>query len=283
MAFCTNCGAKINDGSKFCSECGTSVELNKDNETRRSVYEGEIHKCPNCGEVLNSFNALCPACGYEFRGKAAAYSVQQFYKELSNVTDVHRKDDMIRNFPIPNTKEDILEFLILASTNIRGEDNKDIFEAWVAKFEQVYKKGLLLFKDDNDLIRIQQIKEEFEINVNNEKASKINKFALDTLIRNIAVCVGLIAVVIAVIVDRTGGNASMIELIAYLVLIASAVSLAKRGASMIDFGIGALSGVLTIVFSFLLDNGSMGELGGGVVLIIIAVNFFRSVSNKASN
>lgn len=161
-----------------------------------------------------------------------------------------------------------------------GEDNKDIFEAWVAKFEQVYKKGLIIFENDKDSDKLQQIYEEFYINVNNEKAKKINKFTIDTLIRNIAVCVGIVAVIIAIIVDNTGGNSSMIELIGYIVLIASAFSLSKRGASMIDFGVGALSGVLTIGLSFLLSNGSMAELGGGIVLIVIAVNFFKSVGNK---
>ena len=55
-----------------------------------------------------------------------------------------------------------------------GEDNKDIFEAWVAKFEQVYKKGLIIFENDKDSDKLQQIYEEFYINVNNEKAKKIN-------------------------------------------------------------------------------------------------------------
>lgn len=281
MAFCTNCGSRLNDGSKFCSECGANVGVqNKENTTRKTVFDGEIHKCPNCGEVLDSFRATCTSCGYELRGKAAVYSVQQFYRELNNVTDIQRKDDMIRNFPIPNTKEDIREFLILASSNIMGEDNKDIFEAWVAKFEHVYKKGLIIFENDKDSDKLQQIYEEFYINVNNEKAKKINKFTIDTLIRNIAVCVGIVAVIIAINVDNTGGNSSMIELIGYIVLIASAFSLSKRGASMIDFGVGALSGVLTIGLSFLLSNGSMAELGGGIVLIVIAVNFFKSVGNK---
>lgn len=95
-------------------------------------------------------------------------------------------------------------------------------------------------------------------------------------------CVGIVAIIIAVIVDKSGGNASLIELVGYVVLIASACSLAKRGASLIDFAVGAVSGVLTIGLSFLLDNGSMGELGGGIILIIIAVTFLRVSVVKSS-
>lgn len=283
MPFCTNCGSRINDGSKFCSECGASISTpNRENTTRKSVFDGEIHKCPSCGEVLSSFVAVCPSCGYEIRGKAATNSVQQFYWELNKATNLEQKDLMIRNFPIPNTKEDILEFLILASSNIIGEDEKDIFEAWTAKFEQGYQKALLLFGQDADFSRIQQIYDEYQMNIGNEKTKKINKSAIDTIIRNIAVCVGIVAIIIAVIVDKSGGNASLIELVGYVVLIASACSLAKRGASLIDFAVGAVSGVLTIGLSFLLDNGSMGELGGGIILIIIAVTFLRVSVVKSS-
>ncbi len=49
---------------------------------------------------------------------------------------------------------------------------------------------------------------------------------------------------------------------------------------MIEYAIGALSGVLSIYMARFLDNGSMLELTGGVVLIIVAVNSFRGMSNK---
>lgn len=281
MAFCRNCGIQMKEESKFCSECGASVEqIDWDSKSRENVFDGEIHKCPNCGERLNSFEMICISCGYELRGKKATYSVQLFYNELCRAIDLKKKDSMIRNFPIPNTKEDVLEFLILASSNVIGEDDKDIFDAWIAKFEQVYKKAQLLFKNEKDVKKIQELHDEFYINVYNEKTKKNIRYTLDILIRNIAVCSGIIAVFIAVLVDNSGGNASMIELIGYIVLIGSAFTLAKREASMLDFGVGALSGIITIGFSFLLKNGSMGELCGGIILTIIAVNFFRSVGAK---
>jgi len=92
---------------------------------------------------------------------------------------------------------------------------------------------------------------------------KATKSTLELVARNVAVCAGLIMIIIAAFVDITGGNASMMELLAIIVLIAAACSLAKRSASMVDFGVSALSGLAAIGLSFLFDNGSMLELGEG--------------------
>ena len=277
MPFCTNCGAKIADGAKFCPNCGGAVN-NRTGNKRETVYDGNIHKCPNCGETLSAFVSVCPACGYEIRGKLAADSVQTFYRDLNGAQTTEQKDRMIRNFPVPNTKEDIIEFMILASSNILGEDERDIYEAWLAKFEQTYQKALILFSGDPDFSRIQQIYENCQVNIESEKQRKLTRFTADTVIRNIAACVGVILMIIAVIMDRTGGNGSLMEVVAYIVLIASAASLFKRGASTIDYAVGAASGLLTLILAFMLSFGEMGQLCGGIVLIIVAVNYFKSLN-----
>mgnify|MGYP003279878015 FL=1 len=281
MPYCTNCGKEIVGNVKFCSNCG-AVTNNTNNVTskRQTVFEGNIHKCPNCGEVLPSFAASCSSCGYEIRGNSAADSVKELYNSLNKEVSTSQKDSIIRNFPIPNSKEDILEFMILASSNILGEDNRDIYEAWLVKFEQAYQKSLLLFRTDKDFSKIQQIYDNCQINIDTEKQRKINKFTIDTIIRNITVGIGLVLMFVAVIIDRSGGNASLMELIAYIILIASASSLVKRGAIVVDYIVCATGGGTAIALSFLLDNNSMGQLCGAIVLIIVAVNYFRSINKK---
>lgn len=278
MPFCTNCGAKIADGAKFCTNCGGAVNSRTGNK-REIVYDGNIHKCPNCGETLSAFVSVCPTCGYEIRGKSAADSVQTFYRDLNGVQTTEQKDRMIRNFPVPNTKEDIIEFMILASSNILGEDERDIYEAWLAKFEQTYQKALILFSGDPDLSRIQQIYENCQVNIESEKQRKLQRFTADTVIRNIAACVGVILMIIAVIMDKTGGNSSLMQVVAYIILIASAASLFKRGASTIDYVVGAASGLFTLLLAFMLSISGMGQLCGGIVLIIVAVNYFKSLNH----
>lgn len=278
MAFCTNCGKELLPNAKYCTECGNVV--NTQQNQRETVYEGKIYKCPSCGEILNSFISCCPSCGYEVRGASAASSVVRFYDDLSKTTSYEQKDYMIRNFPVPNTKEDLIEFMVLASSNIFGEDNKDIFEAWMAKFEQCYQKALIVLNNDNDLYRVQQIYDDCQNKIELEKGKKITKLTFETMARNIAVVAGLILLLIAIRVDKNGGNSSMFELVACIVLIVSSTSLIKRNAILLDYGVAAVSGLLAIAASFLLKNGSLVQLSGGVVLIIVAVNYFKSIVNR---
>lgn len=160
MAFCTNCGQRIPDGAKFCANCGTAVEETKDNQSqRKTVFDGELHKCPQCGEVLEAFVTACPACGYELRGSSITSAVKEFAAKLDNATTEYQKANIIRSFPVPNTKEDIFEFMILASSNIDEHPNNEVFKAWIAKFEQCYQKAKLSFRQESDFVKIQAIYE----------------------------------------------------------------------------------------------------------------------------
>ena len=56
MAFCVNCGQQLGEGAKFCTNCGQTVTTHKtESSERKTVYDGEIHKCPNCGEIIDAF------------------------------------------------------------------------------------------------------------------------------------------------------------------------------------------------------------------------------------
>lgn len=159
MPFCSNCGHKLENNAKFCSGCGKHCNnASTDNQNqRKTVFDGDIHKCPQCGEVLSSFVTICPSCGYELRGTTTTSAVKEFASKFDNVTTEYQKASVIRTFPIPNTKEDIFEFMILVSSNIDEHPNKELFDAWIAKFEQCYDKARLSFKQDSDFIKFQSI------------------------------------------------------------------------------------------------------------------------------
>lgn len=167
MSFCKNCGSKLSDGAAFCSNCGSRVA---DSPVRN------LSKCPHCGEPYDSFSVRCKLCGYEFRNIGTSTSLTEFRKRLAEIdttkrtnryqyryiTDTQESDDdltrqkidLISTFPIPNTKEDILEFMILAHSNFDAnvyllhlyED--DISDAWLAKIKQCYEKARLLLTGD---------------------------------------------------------------------------------------------------------------------------------------
>lgn len=294
MAFCSNCGQPIADGAKFCSNCGIELKEADVSAQRTATYEGVIHKCPNCGEHLSAFVAICPSCGYELRGIQNANSVKNFSQKIEQAKSNEQKASLIRNFPIPNTKEDIFEFMILASTNIGGEQEKKIFDAWLTKFEQSYQKAQLVIKDPSDIARVKTIYEKTYKQANREKLLHNVKAAGNTLLKSsdfyakilllvgksAAVIIGIALFIIAINIDKNGGNAAMHELIGVILLIASATTLTKRSASFLEILIGAGSGGLSLYLSNYLENGSMLELGGAVVLIIVAVSFFKKLTKR---
>ena len=172
---------------------------------RRTVFEGEIHKCPNCGEVLQSFVINCPTCGHEFRGAKNSTSVREFAAKLEEIersrpvkkfglkkmlenqnevseTDL-RKISLIRSFVIPNTKEDLLEFLVLAASNINmqryndfdsiSESEQAVSDAWEAKFEQAYEKAKLSFGSTPEFKKIQAIYEKKSGEIQKSKKKRV--------------------------------------------------------------------------------------------------------------
>ena len=145
MAFCTNCGQQVTDGAKFCANCGTPISQNISNTERKIVFDGEIHKCPHCGEVLKAFEMVCPICKFELRGAKSASVVKEFASKLENINSIQKRVELIKNFYIPNTKEDIYEFFIYATSNLTASEKES--EAWLVKLEQAYQKAKLSFND----------------------------------------------------------------------------------------------------------------------------------------
>lgn len=191
MAFCTNCGQQVADGAKFCANCGTPITQSNTKTERKTVFDGEIHKCPRCGEVLKAFETVCPTCKFEIRGTKSSSAVSELVRNIeeldrknyddSFIKRIKRKLDgtklspieeqkisLISNFPIPNTKEDILEFMILSSSHILAKKPsgdisehdellyKELKKAWKMKFEQAYDKAKICIKNDEDRTEIEQ-------------------------------------------------------------------------------------------------------------------------------
>ena len=217
VMFCSNCGTKLNSDAKFCHGCGTAIQEKQEtqvipsgqmpsvppippqsnNSERQQEYVGKILKCPNCGGQITDTTAICPECGIQITGRSAVSSIQAFEEQLmaiensrkgglggvlgvyapANKSDI-QKLSLIRNFPIPNSIDDCLEFMMLAIANIDVSLSKNtlsnrmssngqvetgatigrtISNAWVAKMEQVYKKAEILFPNDTAFSGIQKM------------------------------------------------------------------------------------------------------------------------------
>ena len=128
----------------------------------------DIRKCPSCGANISSFSYKCPYCGTEFSNLEVAHSLKDFSEGLERITATGKSQRIasyITNYPVPNSKEDLLEFMILASSNIqskKGTANSSnaantIQKAWTIKVEQIYQKAKITIKNSNDMKDIEDI------------------------------------------------------------------------------------------------------------------------------
>ena len=111
-------------------------ERTKAEEARQEIIDKKKKEaygrvCPNCGKQVNSMTLKCD-CGYEFTNNAVRSSVQILADKIEKITneaskisneeDREKKKtkeivDAITIYPVPNTKEDIIEFCAMAISN----------------------------------------------------------------------------------------------------------------------------------------------------------------------
>ena len=75
------------------------------------------------------------------------------------------------NFSVPNTKEDIMEFMILAASNIdvkKGVDD-DVTKAWISKLDQVYQRAEISMGGHPDFAQIKSIYDRKKKELKNKK------------------------------------------------------------------------------------------------------------------
>ena len=62
MAFCEQCGNKLNEGTKFCGKCGTAVHGGQTETTQANIDEASVF-CSQCETQLEEGEVFCPNCG----------------------------------------------------------------------------------------------------------------------------------------------------------------------------------------------------------------------------
>jgi hypothetical protein len=112
---------------------------------------GDVKKCPSCGAIIKAFIANCTDCGHEFSSIGSSSAMKEFRKKLEAGND--EKDiELIKSFHVPNTKEDLVEFLTLSITNYKRATSKELQLAWLSMAENIMLKINLVFKDSDPLV-----------------------------------------------------------------------------------------------------------------------------------
>lgn len=149
---------------------------------------GNVLKCPSCGAQVVGGSALCPECGYAFSNVGANSSYEKLSAKLEAIEVAYRdkisfsiplygvsnkakeKANVIRMFPVPNTRADLLEFLASMSAQISSMkqvqsmqvlENQMMRKAYEAKYKECVNKAKISFANDPDFAPYLQKKSGF--------------------------------------------------------------------------------------------------------------------------
>jgi predicted RNA-binding Zn-ribbon protein involved in translation (DUF1610 family) len=218
MAFCTHCGTKLEGEVNFCPVCGTRAGVPAVPPSAVVTEKaGNIRKCPACGAEVPAMSAKCTFCGHEFINVQIGSNVRAFFEKLDLLDDeiyhrdsrnqdklspasaagalvglhqlmsmargldsaVKRKINMIEAFPVSNSREDILEFMLMAVSRVNFSGVKmwgnlnwitelreqhRMNNAWKTKIKQTYTKAKIVFASDKDAMsQIEPLMAEFKL------------------------------------------------------------------------------------------------------------------------
>lgn len=187
----------------------------------KSDKYGDVKKCPACGAIVQSYQGVCAECGYAFENIQANLSSQKLTDAIDallkeshekkqklqedmrkqNKSDEDIRHDrvriesdykdrirnLIKNFPIPNSKADLIEFI--TSLNSKKSDRYYGSE-YKIKFNECMAKAKLLFPNDS---LVKSLTNEMDKQAE-ERKRKYKK----RLIRNIVI--GIIGTIIVLII-----------------------------------------------------------------------------------
>lgn len=219
---CPACGAITESFVSKCADCGTEFQnlnatesitkffdkLNDLENTRKEKPQESKSSGVSFGTIIKWWLfwwILIPL-------KLITFLVDKSKSSYWTTTDV-RKEEMILNFPVPNSKEDLFEFITLASSRIKSigfikvlrEDGK--YESrwnkiWIRKLEQIHGKAKISLKNDNTSLN--EINALMSLAIKREKTSSNN-----VKILFIVVLVAIIS--IALLIYRSVNANSVLE------------------------------------------------------------------------
>lgn len=170
---CPSCGSIVQSFSGKCSDCGYEFRDIQSDATINKLFEAlmeadnipkdqfrEIHT-GDMGGILGGIMGNSYAALDKQKNEERLKKHEQLHKEK-----IHsRKVQIITSFPIPNTKEPLLEFLTLgiskatpikkgffSKKTIAEEEHNALVPAWKSKIDQVVFKAKMSLKDDKSLL-----------------------------------------------------------------------------------------------------------------------------------
>jgi len=127
---------------------------------------GNLNTCPSCGSIVNSFRTKCSDCGHEFRNAQTNNSIKDLMIELKKIRKINFEDEeeeyfnaraeVVRNFAIPTTKEDLIEFATKSIAEFKEKEVEydELNSAWASKAEEAISKLTVFSNNDSSLVSV---------------------------------------------------------------------------------------------------------------------------------
>ena len=124
----------------------------------QSTKMGNVMKCPNCGAPYEPGTGKCSVCGHVFQNVEALKSSVKLAEGIQRLMDRAKGEELsekekeqicsyIKNFPLPTTKDDILDFMLSCKAK-STQDGGEICGAFDAKFRETVSKAKFIFAND---------------------------------------------------------------------------------------------------------------------------------------
>lgn len=160
-----------------------------------TAKKGTLRTCPSCGATWVSGAVVCKECGYSLTDAEANSSAILLDKRLSKALN-SEKAQIISSFPIPHTREDLIEFLAALepkANKVSTDDNqRKINSAYTEKFNECLNKAKMLFPNDPTIARFVS------------GADRKKKLRLGIIV---AIVLVVIAVIVAIIISNQNDSA----------------------------------------------------------------------------
>lgn len=316
MSFCPNCGSKLVEDAAFCHSCGAAASPRTHSFPAREMeFAGKIVKCPQCGDPVEPFETVCDACGFVFRDSPHSESMRRFADALSKLGESTGFTDnptlfkekltaLIRGFVIPNNKQDIVEFFILAQTNIASNNlcwsqsnssvKREVAEAWLAKLNQAYSKAMISFTDQDERSYIESAYASTIEAIENAVSDSRRSVIMDALKNSIGILAALLLLAISYALSinehssiySSSGQWALFELGAGIVLWLSVYIVGRKSTQMNDYAIPVIGCFAFILLSISGADDSwctFAQIAGiGGLIILFSSHIFSSIKNRSA-
>lgn len=160
---CPHCGARVRSFRTTCEECGYEFRNAEAVKSAAVLFEQikslEMEKTRELALHEDNKNKQLKAFG-------AAYSKERrkdrndLVEKLDEAAEAIEKKfskakiSLIKTYPVPNTNQDLLEFLTMAAAAAcrNGGDIGKEEKAWLQKTDQIYQKLLIAATDDKETL-----------------------------------------------------------------------------------------------------------------------------------